>query len=73
MTQKQWTEENIELLNLIVQSSHRYRSNGDWQALLMLSRVLNAGAQACFEVFSSEGYLPKTLTLEDITGGQVKQ
>lgn len=66
MTEQDFMRDNAELLHAIVEASHRYRKAGDWDALLMLSRVLNAGAQAVFEVFSSEGYIAKELTVDDV-------
>jgi len=66
MTEKHWQEENRELLDRIVEASHRYRNRRDWQSLLMLAKVLSSGARAVFEVFSAEGCVEKTLTVEDI-------
>ena len=66
MTEAEFMQDNQELLRAIVEASHKYRKAGDWDALLMLARTLNAGAQACFEVFSLEGYVTKELTINDV-------
>lgn len=66
MTEQDFMRDNQDLMRTIVETSHRYRAAGDWDALLMLARTLNAGAQAVFEVFSSEGYIAKELTIDDV-------
>lgn len=66
MTEEQWMTDNQKMLRAIVEASHRYRKAGEWDALLMLARTLNAGAVACFEVFSSEGFVATELTIDDV-------
>jgi len=59
-------KDNQDLMRTIVETSHKYRAAGDWDALLKLSGLLNAGAQAVFEVFQAEGYIAKELTIDDV-------
>lgn len=66
MTEQDFMKDNQDLMRTIVETSHKYRAAGDWDGLLKLSRLLNAGAQAVFEVFSSEGYIAKELTIDDV-------
>ena len=66
MTEQDFMKDNQDLMRTIVETSHKYRAAGDWEALLKLSGLLNAGAQAVFEVFQAEGYIAKELTIDDV-------
>jgi len=66
MTEQDFMKDNQDLMRTIVETSHKYRAAGDWDALLKLSGLLNAGAQAVFEVFQAEGYIAKELTIDDV-------
>lgn len=68
MTEAEFMADNQTIMRTIVETSHRYRAAGDWDALLKLSRLLNAGAQAVYEVFASEGCIAKELSLDDVLG-----
>ncbi len=46
MTEQDFMKDNQDLMRTIVETSHKYRAAGDWDGLLKLSRLLNAGAPA---------------------------